>query len=129
MQASAPLCELRGVSKVFRTADIETHALSEIDLQVHRGEFVAISGPSGSGKTTMLSVLGLLDPPSDGEYRIEGESTRTSSVHQRARLRNRHIGFVFQAFNLIGGLTVEENVALPLAYRGVGPAERKSMVH
>ena len=129
MQASAPLCELRGVSKVFRTADIETHALSEIDLQVHRGEFVAISGPSGSGKTTMLSVLGLLDPPSDGEYRIEGESTRTSSVHQRARLRNRHIGFVFQAFNLIGGLTVEENVALPLAYRGVGRAERKSMVH
>ena len=125
---SAPLIRLEGVSKVFFTDEVETHALSGIDFEISDGEYVAISGPSGCGKSTLLSILGLLDTPTAGEYLLNGESVEDLNARQRARIRNRQIGFIFQAFNLIGDLTVFENVELPLTYRGMPTSERKQRV-
>ena len=125
---SAPLIRLEGVSKVFFTDEVETHALSGIDFEIRDGEYVAISGPSGCGKSTLLSILGLLDTPTAGEYLLNGESVEDLNARQRARIRNRQIGFIFQAFNLIGDLTVFENVELPLTYRGMPTSERKQRV-
>ena len=125
---SAPLIRLEAVSKVFFTDEVETHALSGVDLEIRDGEYVAISGPSGCGKSTLLSILGLLDTPTDGVYRLNGESVENLKARQRARIRNRQIGFIFQAFNLIGDLTVFENVDLPLTYRGMPASERKKRV-
>ena len=126
--STSPLITMRGIQKVFLTDDVETHALSEIHLDVMKGEYVAIEGPSGCGKTTLLSILGLLDTPTAGEYTLGGESVAGLSAADRARVRNRQIGFVFQAFNLIGDLTVFENVELPLTYRGMSASERKDRV-
>jgi len=111
------LISMRGIKKVFVTDEVETHALTDVHLDVQQGEFVAISGPSGCGKTTLLSILGLLDATTEGEYRLAGEAVSDLSPFERARVRNRQIGFIFQAFNLIGDLTVYENVELPLTYR------------
>src|SRR5436853_5967797 len=119
------LIQLNGVQKVFLTDKVETHALADVHLEIREGEYVAINGPSGCGKTTLLSILGLLDTPSDGSYLLEDKPVANLSPAERARIRNRRIGFVFQAFNLIGDLTVAENVELPLTYRGMGGAERK----
>src|SRR2546427_763864 len=121
----SPLIQLQGVKKVFYTDEVETHALSEIHLEIKQGDYVSIAGPSGCGKTTLLSILGLLDTPTEGSYLLEDRSVATLSPADRARIRNRRIGFIFQAFNLIGDLTVYENVELPLTYRGMGGAERK----
>ncbi len=123
------LLKLEGVKKIFYTEDVETHALSDIHLEIKGGEYVAIAGPSGCGKTTLLSILGLLDTPSDGTYTLDDEPVANLTASQRARIRNRHIGFIFQAFNLIGDLTVYENVELPLTYRGMAGSERKERVH
>src|SRR5512132_1936726 len=112
LATAAPLIRLEGVKKVFLTDEVETHALSEIHLEVERGEYLAIAGPSGCGKTTLLSILGLLDTPSEGQYLLDGEPVASLSAAERARVRNRQIGFIFQAFNLIGDLTVYENVEL-----------------
>ena len=122
------LISMRGIKKVFVTDEVETHALVEVHLDIQQGEYVAISGPSGCGKTTLLSILGLLDTPTDGEYFLAGEPVAQLTPSQRARIRNRQIGFIFQAFNLIGDLTVYENVELPLTYRGMSAAERKQRV-
>src|SRR5512134_866187 len=124
-----PLIRLSGVSKIFHTEEVETHALSAVDLEIRAGEYVGICGPSGCGKTTLLSILGLLDTPSEGSYVLAGEPVSSLSAAQRARVRSRAIGFIFQAFNLIGDLTVYQNVELPLKYRGMGPAERRDAVH
>ena len=130
MDASAkPLIELDGITKVFYTDEVETHALSGIHLSIQPGEYVAIAGPSGCGKTTLLSILGLLDSPTEGRYLLDGEPAVGLTASQRAYIRNRQIGFIFQAFNLIGDLTVYENVELPLTYRGMPGAERKKRVH
>jgi putative ABC transport system ATP-binding protein len=126
--AGKALIHLEGIKKVFYTDEVETHALQDVHLEIKNGEYVAISGPSGCGKTTLLSLLGLLDTPSDGEYTLAGEPVAKLTAAERARIRNRQIGFIFQAFNLIGDLTVYENVELPLTYRGVGSAERKKRV-
>jgi putative ABC transport system ATP-binding protein len=122
------LIRLTQLQKVFYTEDVETHALYDVDLIVRPGEYLAISGPSGCGKTTLLSILGLLDSPSAGEYTLAGEAVAELSASERARIRNKQIGFIFQAFNLIGDLTVYENVALPLTYRGMSERERKRRV-
>jgi len=122
------LIHLDGLSKVFYTEEVETHALGGINLDINSGEFLSISGPSGCGKTTLLSILGLLDSPTAGSYLLDGEPVADLSASQRARIRNQAIGFVFQAFNLIGDLTVYENVELPLTYRGMPGAERKERV-
>jgi putative ABC transport system ATP-binding protein len=119
------LIHLDGISKVFYTEEVETHALSNIHLEIQEGEYVSIAGPSGCGKTTLLSILGLLDTPTSGEYWLNTKEVANLSFSDRARIRNREIGFIFQAFNLIGDLTVYENVELPLVYRGVSSAERK----
>ena len=124
----SPLIQLDGVSKVFFTEEVETHALSEIDLEIQSGEYVSIAGPSGCGKSTMLSILGLLDSPTDGNYLLDGGSVNAMTAKQRARTRNRRIGFIFQAFHLIGDLTVFENVELPLTYRRMPAAERRERV-
>ena len=110
---------LETVKKVFLTDEVETHALAGIDLEIRRGEYISISGPSGCGKSTLLSILGLLDTPSEGAYTLNGKPVQDLSMSERARVRNREIGFIFQAFNLIGDLTVYENVELPLTYRGM----------
>lgn len=123
-----PVIRLEGVSKVFHTDEVETHALSGVHLEIQNGEFVSIAGPSGCGKSTLLSILGLLDSPSDGNYWIHSDHVENLSLSDRTRIRNREIGFVFQAFNLIGDLTVYENVELPLTYRSKGAAERKRRV-
>src|ERR1035441_5554541 len=120
-----PLIHMEAVKKVFVTDEVETHALEGIDLDIQRGEYVSISGPSGCGKSTLLAILGLLDSPSGGQYVLNGRPVQDLNLSERARIRNREIGFVFQAFNLIGDLTVYENVELPLTYRGMGSAERK----
>jgi putative ABC transport system ATP-binding protein len=119
---------MRGIGKVFHTDDVETHALADIDLVVHPGEYLAINGPSGCGKSTLLALLGLLDTPSSGEYLLAGEPVARLPLVERARLRNRQIGFVFQAFNLIADLTVFENVELPLTYRDMAASERRDRV-
>ncbi len=123
------LIQLRGIKKVFYTDEVETHALADVHLEINQGEYIAISGPSGCGKTTLLSILGLLDTPTDGEYLLDGHAVAGLDAGDRARVRNRQIGFIFQAFNLIGDLTVYENVELPLTYRGMSAAERKERVH
>jgi len=120
-----PLLSLDGIAKVFMTDEIETHALSGIHLTIREGEFVSIAGPSGCGKSTLLSILGLLEAPSDGLYKLGEEDVSNLTLEDRARIRNRDIGFIFQSFNLIGDLNVFENVELPLAYRGMKPSERK----
>ena len=122
------LIRLEKVGKVFYTDEVETHALADVHLEVRRGEYVSIEGPSGSGKTTLLSILGLLDTPTSGSYTLGGEPVATLKPSQRALLRNRQIGFIFQSFNLIGDLTVFENVELPLTYRGMPSAERRERV-
>src|SRR5258705_4115762 len=124
-----PVIKLQGVTKVFVTDEVETHALAKIDVEIGRGEYVAISGPSGCGKSTLLSILGLLDSPSDGSYSLNGRQVSDLKPWERARVRNREIGFIFQSFNLIGDLSVFENVELPLTYRGMRPAERKQRVN
>ena len=121
------LIKLDAITKVFLTDEIETHALSGIHLEILKGEFVSISGPSGCGKSTLLSILGLLEAPSDGHYILNGRNVSRLTLEERARIRNREIGFIFQSFNLIGDLNVIENVELPLAYRGLGQAERRKM--
>ena len=127
-QSEDSLIQLQNVKKVFITDEVETHALSSIHLEIHKGEYVSIAGPSGCGKTTLLSILGLLDAATEGEYRLNGEPVADLSASDRARIRNREIGFIFQAFNLIGDLTVYENVELPLTYRGISSSERKKRV-
>jgi putative ABC transport system ATP-binding protein len=123
------LIHLDGVTKVFVTDEVETHALAGIHLDIQKGEYLSIAGPSGCGKSTLLAILGLLDSPSDGSYILNGKPVQGLKLSERARIRNREIGFIFQAFNLIGDLTVYENVELPLTYRGMPSAERKKRVH
>ncbi len=129
MNPNAPaLIQMNGIKKVFLTDEVETHALQEINFAIKKGEYVAISGPSGCGKTTLLSILGLLDTPSGGEYLLDGQQVAGLKPIDRARVRNRQIGFIFQAFNLIGDLTVAENVELPLTYRDMPASERRDRV-
>jgi putative ABC transport system ATP-binding protein len=123
-----PLIRLEDVKKVFYTDEVETHALVGTHLTINTGEYVCITGPSGGGKSTLLSILGLLDSPSDGEYWLNGNLASNLSLSERAQLRNREVGFIFQSFNLIGDMTVFENVELPLTYRGMDSAERKERV-
>lgn len=119
------LIQMEDIKKVFVTEEVETHALAGIHLEIEEGEYLAVSGPSGCGKSTLLSLMGLLDTPSEGTYLLNGQSVEDLSISQRARIRNREIGFIFQSFNLIGDLTVYENVELPLTYRGLSSSERK----
>jgi putative ABC transport system ATP-binding protein len=128
MNDTAPLIHLENLTKVFTTDEVETHALSGVHLDIRRGDYVAISGPSGCGKSTLLSILGLLDSPTEGAYWLNGQPVEGLRLGQRARIRNREIGFIFQSFNLIGDLTVYENVELPLTYRGLGRSERRRRV-
>jgi putative ABC transport system ATP-binding protein len=127
-EAKDVLIHLEDVTKVFLTDEVETHALAGIHLDINEGEYVSIAGPSGCGKSTLLSILGLLDTPSSGEYMLKGQPVANITLAERARIRNREIGFIFQAFNLIGDLTVYENVELPLTYRGMPSGERKQRV-
>jgi putative ABC transport system ATP-binding protein len=123
-----PVIGLDHVTKVFSTDEVETHALSEVTLEIARGEYVSIAGPSGCGKSTLLSIIGLLDSPTSGSYSLNGRPVAELTATERARVRNREIGFIFQSFNLIGDLTVYENVELPLTYRGMGSKERRRRV-
>jgi len=125
---SQPLIKLDNVTKVFLTDEVETHALSGIHLEIRKGEYVAIAGPSGCGKSTLLSILGLLDTPTDGTYLLNEHLVQGLTPAERARIRNREIGFIFQSFNLIGDLSVYENVELPLTYRGMPANERRARV-
>src|SRR5436190_9429066 len=125
MASNGSLIQLQGIKKVFYTDEVETHALADVHLEIKQGDYVSIAGPPGCGKTTLLSLLGLLDPPTEGTYLLEDRPVANLSAAERARIRNRRIGFIFQAFNLIGDLAVYENVELPLTYRGVAGAERK----
>ena len=122
------LISLEGVSKIFYTDEVETHALSGVVLDINKGDYVSIAGPSGCGKSTLLSILGLLDSPSTGSFTLNGQAVADLNLSDRARIRNREVGFIFQAFNLIGDLTVYENVELPLTYRGTPSSERKKKV-
>jgi putative ABC transport system ATP-binding protein len=122
---SDALIRLNGIGRIFVTDEVETHALSGVSFEIYKGDYVSISGPSGCGKSTLLSILGLLDSPSSGEYILNGRSVSRLGTGERARIRNREIGFIFQAFNLIGDLTVLENVELPLSYRGIAPSARR----
>jgi putative ABC transport system ATP-binding protein len=124
-----PLIQLEGVTKIFYTDEVETHALSGIHMEIRRGEYVSIAGPSGCGKSTLLSILGLLDTPTGGTYTLNAQPVTNLTMAERARIRNREIGFIFQSFNLIGDLTVFENVELPLTYRGMKSSERKTRVN
>ena len=128
-ESTQSLIRLDGIKKVFLTDEVETHALSGIHIEIQRGEYVAISGPSGCGKSTLLAILGLLDSPSDGKYWLNGQEVADLPMSQRARVRNREIGFIFQSVNLIGDLTVYENVELPLIYRGMKTNERRDRVN
>jgi putative ABC transport system ATP-binding protein len=127
-RSDQPLIILDGITKVFVTDEVETHALSGINLEIKKGQYISIAGPSGCGKSTLLSILGLLDTPSDGSYKLNENPVDSLTSSERARVRNREIGFIFQAFNLIGDLTVYENVELPLTYRGLSSSQRKQMV-
>jgi putative ABC transport system ATP-binding protein len=129
MNTVEPLLKLEDVSKVFQTDEIETHALSGIQLEINQGEYVAIAGPSGCGKSTLLSILGLLDSSTGGAYWLNGKPVDELNLSERASVRNREIGFIFQSFNLIGDLTVFENVELPLTYRGIKASERRERVN
>ena len=129
VKSNEVLIEVEDLKKVFVTEEVETHALSSIHLKIHKGESVAIAGPSGCGKSTLLSILGLLDSPSEGNYNLNDNPVANLSTSQRARIRNREVGFVFQSFNLIGDLTVYENVELPLTYQKMPKAERRKRVH
>ena len=122
------LISMNKIEKVFYTDEVETHALSGVDLEIRKGEYVSIDGPSGSGKSTLLAIIGLLDSPSDGQYLFKGETVKNLDISQRAAIRNREIGFIFQSFNLIGDLTVYENVELPLTYRAMSGSECKQRV-
>jgi putative ABC transport system ATP-binding protein len=126
--ATQPVIELKRLRKVFLTDEVETHALADINLEINRGEYVCIAGPSGCGKSTLLAILGLLEPSTDGEYILNGKQVANLQFTEQARIRNQEIGFVFQSFNLIGDLTVFDNVELPLKYRGTPPSERKQLV-
>src|SRR5216110_2517768 len=128
MSSTDPLIHLSDVRKVFYTDEVETHALSGTHLDIKKGEYLSIAGPSGCGKSTLLSILGLLDTPTDGEYVLNNNPVENLSLSERARIRNREVGFIFQSFNLIGDLTVYENVELPLTYRGMNSSERKQRV-
>jgi len=125
---TAPVIKLQSVAKVFLTDEVETHALSDVNLEVAKGEYVSIAGPSGCGKSTLLSILGLLDSATSGEYWLNGQAVVDLPAKDRARVRNREIGFIFQSFNLIGDLTVFENVELPLTYRGMPTSDRRDRV-
>jgi putative ABC transport system ATP-binding protein len=125
---AAAVVTLDNITKKFVTDEIETHALSDVNLEIRRGDYVSIAGPSGCGKSTLLSIIGLLDTPTEGTYALNGRPVANLSVGERARIRNREIGFIFQSFNLIGDLTVFQNVELPLTYRGIAPADRKQRV-
>src|SRR5262245_20316966 len=129
MTTPEPLLQLEDLTKVFHTDEVETHALSGIHLEIRKGEYVSIAGPSGCGKSTLLSILGLLDTPTGGNYRLNGKQVEELNLSERARIRNREIGFIFQSFNLIGDLTVFENVELPLTYRGITTSERRERVN
>ncbi|MGH9811729.1 MAG: ABC transporter ATP-binding protein [Candidatus Acidiferrales bacterium] len=122
------LIKLEGVTKVFYTDEVETHALAGVHLEIRPGEYVSIEGPSGCGKSTLLSLIGLLDSPSDGNYLLKGHPVQSIGLSERTRIRNQEIGFIFQNFNLIGDLTVYENVELPLTYRGLKAPERRQRV-
>jgi len=122
------MIRLEGATKVFYAEEIETHALADVSLEIRKGDYVSIAGPSGSGKSTLLSILGLLEAPTDGDYVLKGKSVADLSASDRSRIRNREIGFIFQSFNLIGDLSVSENVELPLTYRGMSSSERKRRV-
>lgn len=124
-ESNVPLIELDGITKVFYSDEIETHALNGIHLRIYPGEYVSIAGPSGCGKSTLLSIIGLLENPTEGFYQLNGQDVSEIHPNQQAAIRNREIGFIFQSFNLIGDLSVLENVELPLAYRGLNPAERR----
>ncbi len=128
MTEQQAVIQMEDVKKIFYTDEVETHALAGIHLNINKGEYVSISGPSGCGKSTLLSILGLLDSPTEGEYWLSGKAVADLSLSERARIRNREVGFIFQAFNLIGDLTVYENVELPLTYRGMPSSERKKAV-
>jgi len=123
------LISMQDISKVFFTDEVETHALYGIQLEIRQGEYVCIAGPSGSGKSTLLAIIGLLDSPSSGRYLLKGKPLENLDIAERAIIRNREIGFIFQSSNLIGDLTVYENVELPLTYRGMSGVERKQRVH
>src|SRR5438309_4222177 len=125
---NSSLIRLENVTKVFYTDEVETHALASIHLDIMKGEYLSIAGPSGCGKSTLLSILGLLDTPSEGEYVLNEKPVENLSLSERARIRNREVGFIFQSFNLIGDLTVYENVELPLTYRGMNSSDRKKRV-
>ncbi|HKS27517.1 MAG TPA: ABC transporter ATP-binding protein [Pyrinomonadaceae bacterium] len=127
-QSGQPLIHLESVTKVFYTDEVETHALSGTHLDINRGEYVSITGPSGCGKSTLLSILGLLDSPTDGTYILNNKLVSDLSLSERARIRNLEVGFIFQSFNLIGDLTVYENVELPLTYRGMSAGDRRKRV-
>jgi putative ABC transport system ATP-binding protein len=126
--AAEPLIRLDGVTKIFYTDEVETHALAGVQMEIHKGEYVSIAGPSGCGKSTLLSILGLLDSPTEGSYVLDGKPVGKLNLADRARIRNREIGFIFQSFNLIGDLSVSENVELPLTYRGMKASERRTKV-
>jgi putative ABC transport system ATP-binding protein len=126
--SNGPLLKLEGVSKVFMTDEVETHALAGVHLEIEAGQYISIAGPSGCGKSTLLSILGLLDTPTDGSYTLNGRPVDSLKLSERARIRNREVGFIFQSFNLIGDLNVFENVELPLTYRGMGSTERRRLV-
>ena len=128
MDNTTAIISLRDISKIFYTEEVETHALAEVDIEIFEGEFLAINGPSGCGKSTLLSILGLLDTATEGEYILRGRPVSNLSLSDRARIRNREVGFIFQSFNLIGDLSVYENVELPLTYRGMGASDRKRLV-
>lgn len=129
MSLSAPLIHLTDLQKVFYTDEIETHALAGINLDIKKGEYVSIAGPSGCGKSTLLSILGLLDTPTAGGHEMNENAVENLTLSQRARIRNREVGFIFQSFNLIGDLTVYENVELPLTYRGMNSQDRRKRVN
>src|SRR5678815_3312758 len=128
LNATTSLIQLDDLKKVFYTDEVETHALSGVHFDINKGEYLSIAGPSGCGKSTLLSILGLLDTPSGGRYVLNGTPVENLDASQRAQIRNKSIGFIFQAFNLIGDLTVAENVELPLTYRGMPAAQRKQAV-